>query len=356
MDIGGVAAILDLDRWLADHNLTGSWNRGPARGEAKEYPTYPPFLWKWADVHEALRRVGPALEGNPELASKMAGYKHFGLNHPGLPPGITATINIGAQVLMPGEFGEARRHMQAEFRFIVKGSPGAYAVVEGERFPMEDGDLLGTPAWSWYDWANEGDEPVYWLNAGDITLTRLAYRFREVHPQRRQPVDKPPGYWERMLSPARPSWIEHELPTPPTRYPWAQTSRALEALKRSGRDPDPFDGYLLMFPHPLTGGPTSPTLACEVQLLPPRLKTQAHRHNSTTRYHVVRGEGVTVVERERLEWTEKDCFIVPPWCLHYHQNLASEDAILLSITDRPIMQAFEFYREESQGPARGPHE
>jgi gentisate 1,2-dioxygenase len=307
---------------------------------------YPPFLWKWGDVHEALRRIDPALDNNPELASRMAGYKHFGLNHPGLPPGRAPTINVGAQILTPGEFGEARRHTQAEFRFIIKGSPGAYAVVEGERFPMEDGDLLATPAWCWYDWANEGDEPVYWLNAGDITLTRLAYRFREVHPERRQSIDKSPGYWERMTSPARPSGVEHELPTPPRRYPWAQTSDALEALKDEGGEPDPFDGYLLTFPHPLTGGPTSPTLACEIQLLPPGFKTRPHRHNSTTRYHVVRGAGETVVEGERLEWTEKDCFIVPPWCWHQHENLAKDDTILFSVSDRPIMAALEFYREE----------
>src|SRR5581483_7199188 len=107
---------------------------------------------------------------------------------------------MGAQVLMPGEHGEARRHMQAELRFIIKGSPGAYAVVEGERFPMEDGDLLSTPAWASYDWQNDGDEPVYWLNAGDSTMTRLAYRFREVYPSYRQPIDKPAGYWGRMLA------------------------------------------------------------------------------------------------------------------------------------------------------------
>src|SRR5262245_28860656 len=224
MEIGNVASIENLDRWLADHNLSGSWSGEGAGREAGAYPLYPPFLWKWADVHEVLTRAGPALEQDPELASRMAGYKHFGFEHPGLPTGTAPTINMGAQVLMPGELGEARRHTQAEFRFILKGNPGAYAVVEGERFPMEDGDLLGTPAWAWYDWANEGDEPVYWLNVGDITLTRLAYRFREVHPMRRQPVDKPPGYWERALGQPRPGWIEHELPTPPFRYRWAQTA------------------------------------------------------------------------------------------------------------------------------------
>jgi gentisate 1,2-dioxygenase len=349
MEIGSVTAIPDLDRWLAEHNLGSSWNRGPARSEPPAYPSYPPYLWKWAEIHEALRRIGPALAQDPELEARMAGYKHFGLNHPGLPHGVSPTINLGAQVMTPGEYGEARRHTQAEFRFILKGDPGAYAVVEGERFPMEEGDLLATPAWAWYDWANEGDEPVYWLNAGDITLTRLAYRFRDVHPQGRQPIDKPPGYWERAAGRARPVGIAPELPTPPHRYPWAQTYEALQALKGSGRAPDPWDGYLLMYPHPLTGGPTSPTLAFEIQLLPPGLKTRAHRKNCTVRYHVVRGEGVTTVQQERLEWTKKDLFIVPPWCWHQHENRGSEDAILLSVTDRPIMQALEFYREERQG-------
>src|SRR5579862_9060795 len=131
---------------------------------------YPAFLWKWADTREVLERVGPALAADVDLNQRMAGYKHFGFEHPGLPHGMSPTINMGAQVLMPGELGEGRRHTQAEFRFIIRGNPGAYAVVEGERFPMESGDLLTTPAWAWYDWANEGDAPVYWLNVGDITL------------------------------------------------------------------------------------------------------------------------------------------------------------------------------------------
>jgi len=276
----------------------------------------------------------------------MAGYKHLGLHHTDLPHGVTPTINLSAQVLMPGELGEARRHTQAEFRFILKGGPGAYAVVESERFPMEDGDLLGTPAWTWYDWANEGDEPVYWLNAGDISLTRLAYRFREVHPQRRQSVDKPPGYWALAAGQGRPAWIEHELPTPPFRYPWAQAARALGILEVSGRDPDPFEGYRLLFRHPLTGGPTSPTLGFEVQLLPSAFQTRAHRHTSTTWFHVVQGQGTTVVEGERLEWSAKDCFIVPPWCWHQHENAGNGGAILLTISDRPIIEALELYREE----------
>jgi gentisate 1,2-dioxygenase len=344
-------SIPDLDGWLADHHLAGSWSVESARDEAATSPVYPPYLWKWEHIHEALTRVGPTLAAHAELAERMAGYKHLSLSHPTLPPGVSPTVNVSAQVLVPGELGEARRHLQAEVGFIVQGNPGAYAVVEGERFPMEAGDLLVTPAWSWYDWANEGDEPVTWINAGDISLTRLAYRFREVHPLHRQPIDKPPGYWSQAAGQIRPVGVERQLPTPPARYPWAPTAAALAALQVSDRAPDPFDGFRLMFPHPLTGGATTPTLACEIQLLPAGFTTRAHRHTSTTRYHVVQGHGVTVVEGERLEWNMRDCFMVPPWSWHRHQSASEEDAIIFSVTDRPTMQALELYSVEP-GPER----
>ena len=297
-------------------------------------------------MSEALARIGPDPGYQPRAGEQDGGIQAFRAR----PPGSAAWRQPDHQHGRAGpDAWRARRgarHLQAEFRFIVKGSSGAYAVVEGERFPLEAGDLLATPAWTWYDWANEGDEPAYWLNAGDLTLTRLVNRFREVHPQRRQPADKPAGYWERIVGRVRPAWIKDELPTPPMRYPWAETLRSLQALEASGRDPDPFNGHVLMFPHPLTGGPTSPTLAVEVQLLPPGFEARAQRHTSTVRYHVIQGGGATVVEGERLEWAEKDCFILPPWSWHQHANRAAEDAILLSVTDRPIMQAFGFYREE----------
>src|SRR6266702_2293732 len=105
-----------------------------------------------------------------------------------------------------------------------------------------------------------------------------------------------------------------------------------------------------------------PRVWCSCQLQGGTMKQSFSVHSSrllsttvtpsprTTWYHVVRGEGVTVVESSRLEWTEKDCFIVPPWSWHEHQTLGNTDAILLSIDDRPIMQALEFYREERQVP------
>jgi gentisate 1,2-dioxygenase len=75
----------------------------------------------------------------------------------------------------------------------------------------------------------------------------------------------------------------------------------------------------------------------------------AHRHLSSTIYHVVRGTGVTTVDGQRLEWEKGDIFVVPPWSWHHHENRAGEDAILFTMDDAPALAALGFYREEGEG-------
>lgn len=352
MDAASIAEISDLDGWLAERNLAGSWQRWPSRGPTRAEPgsaAYPPYLWQWADVYQGLMMAGRivSMDQTGELAGRLAGRKNLGLVHPGMPRGAAPTIGLGAQILMPGEIAEAHRHTQAGLRFVVKGGPDACMVVEGERFPMEDGDLITTPAWAWHDYYNSGPEPVFWLDGLDIPLIRLAHPFREIYSQEQQPITRADGYSAKTLGRARAPWLQSELPTPPLRYPWTETYAALQALKEAEANGDPCDGLLLTYSHPLTGGPTTPTMSAQIQLLTPHLVTRAHRHNCTTRYHVVRGEGATIVDGERLEWTQGDLFLLPPWAWHHHENHGSGDAILFSVTDKPTMVALEFYREES---------
>jgi gentisate 1,2-dioxygenase len=84
----------------------------------------------------------------------------------------------------------------------------------------------------------------------------------------------------------------------------------LERLAARG-DTDPFDGVILEYTHPLTGGPAMPTVGCHRQRLRPGARTRAHRHTSNTVYHVVEGEGRSIVDGQRLEWADKDVFVVP---------------------------------------------
>jgi gentisate 1,2-dioxygenase len=55
----------------------------------------------------------------------------------------------------------------------------------------------------------------------------------------------------------------------------------------------------------------------------------------------VGGEGTSIVGDKVLERNKHDCFAVPNWAWHEHVNRSkSEAAILFSVNDIPIVEAF----------------
>lgn len=324
-----------LNQWLAERNLKGHWDHQPW-GQ-----TVRPHLWKGKDILDGLHRAGDL------ITTEEAGRRTIQMRNPGLAAGMTNTIHISVQLVKPGEIAAAHRHTAAAIRFVIKGTPNAYTIVEGERFPMREGDLITTPNWTWHDHFNQSDEPVMWLDGLDIRLvTTFGAMIQENFKKNQQPIEKPENYSARVFNHARPAWIKNSLDTPPYRYPWAETYETLQGLKESSGDP--YDGVLLEYSNPQTGGPTLPTFSCMIQLLRPREKTQSHRHTSTTVYHAFRGSGVTKVSANELAWEPSDIFVVPSWQWHAHENTTDEDAILFSITDRPAAEALGLYREQAE--------
>jgi gentisate 1,2-dioxygenase len=96
-----------------------------------------------------------------------------------------------------------------------------------------------------------------------------------------------------------------------------------------------------------------PTIGCWVQWLPPGEATKPHRHTSSTIYHVVQGEGVTLAgtkkgDSKEMTWGPHDCFFVPSWNWHHFENRSkNEPAIIFSVTDRPILESLGLFREEA---------
>ncbi len=96
-------------------------------------------------------------------------------------------------------------------------------------------------------------------------------------------------------------------------------------------------------------GATLPTMSCRVQMLRGNEKTKSHRHTSTSIYHAFRGSGTTIINGQPFHWQKGDTFIVPLWNWHEHANgSASDEAILFSMHDEPILRAFGLYREEAR--------
>jgi gentisate 1,2-dioxygenase len=319
----------------------------PWTGEAMAHApraTVLPFLWRWADIEPLLRRTGELV-----TLDRNAERRTLGLTNPGL-PGRTATHTLltAVQLLLPGECAPAHRHSPAAIRFIIQGQ-GAYTTVEGEKCPMEPGDLVLTPSWTWHDHGSEGSEPMIWMDGLDIPLIRsLHSMFYEAYPEDRQVVSKALGDSVRRygVGGLKPAWEKRRSDLPSlVHYQWEHTHAALTQL--ADIDASPFDDVAMEYTDPATGGHTLPTMACWIQLIRPGIQTQAHRQTSSAVYHVFAGQGSSVIAGQRFDWRKGDFFAVPPWAWHEHTNEGDEPAVLFSIQDTPVFEALGLYREEA---------
>lgn len=331
-----------LNNDMAQKNLGGHWQLG-----FESYAPYPettvqPYLWKWRDVYESLMRAVDVV--NMDQAERRT----VRLLNPALRErqATTHTLHVSFQCVKAGEHARTHRHTAAALRFVLKGQ-GAYTTVDGQKCAMAEGDLILTPQLSWHDHTNGSQQPIIWLDGLDIPLVQsLQQLLFEPYPQDAQPIQKTSDEVAFLYGRLRPGAVS---PAPFFHYRWSDAQRDLSALVQA-ESPDRFDGYFLEYRNPTTGGAALPTIQCALSLLRPRQETAAHRHTSTVIYHVFRGRGSSFVGEERFDWEAGDSFVVPLWFPHRHLNGSeSEDAVLFSLSDAPVLRALELYREEAVG-------
>jgi len=305
-----------------------------------------PHLWPY----QQLRRL--ALHFCRTLSLEEAERRVLMLVNPALtdPPATVNTLFAGIQIIMPGETAQAHRHAAGAFRFIIEGE-GAYTTVNGERVHMHPGDLLMTPGWHWHDHTHDGDGPMMWLDGLDYPLVNsLDANFFELYSERLQPVSGPDDLSSRQFLHGRltPTWV-----TPPAagaaispigNYTWAETERALTAIADDAQG-SAADGILLEYTNPWTAGPVLPTIGCGIARLRAGFRGVPRRRTPSTIYHVVSGQGTTVVGDRTLEWSDRDVFCVPGWAPYEHRVDSGRDAILFSFTDEPVLRSLGLYRE-----------
>jgi gentisate 1,2-dioxygenase len=327
----------DLERFLAEHHLIGAGLRRegvapPRRGNTAAY-------WDWDGIYRGLMRSGEIVTIGPDGMTGMRSVT--GIEARSFP------IWMNAQILMPGERTQGHRNIRSETRLVCQAPKDAVFVCEFEAFPMERGDVVISPSWTFHDHWNRGDVPAIWVDGYDNGYNggvNLNDRLPVSSPY--QEVKKPEGFGLRTLGHARRVTDKPPFPLPPVRYPWEETRDALSALKAAG-ERDPFEGIHLMLASPVDNGPTLPTIAWHAQLLGRDEKSRSHRHNSTTFYFAFEGAGAIVIEGETLAWKTGDIFAVPAWKWHHHENGPGE-SILFSIDDWPAMTKLGFYLKEQE--------
>jgi gentisate 1,2-dioxygenase len=326
---------------IGRHGMTPLWEvLGALVPPAPRTPVVP-AIWRYADVREHVMEAGRL------ISAEEAERRVLILENPALvgQSSITQSLYAGLQLIMPGEVAPAHRHAQSALRLVLDGE-GAYTAVDGERTTMRRGDFIVTPAWTWHDHGNLGDQPVVWLDGLDIPLVRfLDAGFAEKTEQAVQQPLRPEGdalarYGANMLPvDFRPA------PQEPTRvfvYPYERTRAALAAIARG--TPDAHLGFKQRFVNPATGASPMPTIGAFAQWLPAGLATQPYRSTDGTVCVCLEGEGEAMVGEQSLRFAENDVFVVPSW--HTLRLHAGRDTLLFSYSDRPVQQALGLWREQ----------
>jgi gentisate 1,2-dioxygenase len=336
--------IQELNDLLKPRWVSGLWNVDHAERPSDPKTRVKAHLWKWHEIHDSLLQARAKIS----VARGSVERRVIRLVNPGIAETemTSHTMLLSFQLIQPGEVAPAHRHTMAAIRFILQGN-GAYTNVDGQKMIMEDGDLILTPQWAWHEHAHEGDLPMIWIDGLDVPFIQSLQAI-SFQPYRagRLPVNEgiePQAYYG-MTRPVRNQGQEG---VPLLHYRWRDTYPSLQRLAAGAGNP--YEGVALEYINPVTNGPTLPTLSCWLQMLRSREQTKAHRHNSTSIYHVFRGSGTTTINGEPFEWEKGDTFVVPLWTWHEHANRSSaEEAILFSMHDTPILRAFGLYREEPQ--------
>ncbi len=309
------ANLEDLYAALGPLDMTPGWiRRAQPILWAEPETRFKPMHWRYEDCRAALDAAGRLI--NTELAER----RNLALRNPvdGNDFATTRTQVNAYQMILPGEEARTHRHAPHALRVIVE-SEGSFSVVNGEKHPMETGDIVLTPGWCWHGHGHDGDRPAYWLDGLDVPLTHLLEpMFFEEHPDGFAPV-------------------ERVTPDSPYRFTWDSIRRRTEA---AAPDPEGHFGRRVRL-----AADEMPTIGVHVERLEAGQTTRRYRHSANVAFSPMMGEGTSTIGGTEIDWARGDTFVAPTW--HWIEHRAETDTILFSMSDEYLMRFARYYRFEA---------
>ena len=299
-----------------------------------------PVHWCYPQVRELLMQAGDL------TPIEKAERRVLVLCNPGL--GIdnlqaTPSIYVGLQLILPGEDAPNHRHSPSAIRLIVEGA-GGFTTVEGERLPMEPGDLILTPSGLWHEHGHTGSEPVIWMDALDLPLIY----YLETSQAQEAPLQHAPVRLDSSQTKFRRAGLlpydqlhDHN-PYPMLRYPWKETREALTELA-SATDRDGL--VQLAYINPVTGQECLPILGFSALMLRPGENADLGRRTCSAVTHGIEGHGSSEIDDSDFDWNPHDMTVIPPHASCTLRNHSSSSpAFLFIVDDAPLHRKLGFYR------------
>jgi len=311
-----LATVEDLVRAIDAENCTPGWvPREKPLFWPRAHSCFVPAHWRYAQMRPALVAAGRL------IATHDAERRNFVLRNPVADNDFATTRTlVGAyQSILPGEKARTHRHSAHALRIIIEAR-GSYSVVNGEKTPMESGDIVLTPGGHWHGHGHDGREQAFWFDCLDLPLVHLLEPMTfEEHPDQ---------------------WGEgrvREAERSPLRLPWERT---LALLERSGVDPH--SGRTVDLSSDLM-----PTITIKAHSWPAGWTNAPCRQNANQIFVVLRGAGTSDIAQSRFEWAFGDVFVAP---LGTRVALTvSADAVVVALSDEGLMKHCGYHEVEACG-------
>lgn len=314
---------------LAERNLVPLWPSLRAMlPPGKPRPRTQATHWPYAALRPLLMQAG-------ELTPiEKAERRVLVLANPGHGPDsmqASAAMYLGMQLLLPGEWAPAHRHTPNAVRMVVEGE-GAYTTVDGERCPMERGDLILTPTGLWHEHGHEGTDPVVWLDVLDLPLAYyLEVSYHVDGP--RQAITGATGdraYARGGMLPT-PVFERTARAYPLLRYPWAQARAALQSL---AADQPALESVQITYVNPETGADAENILGFYALMLRPGQVLRLPARSPAMVFHLIEGAAdVQVQDAQRFVLAEADTCCAPGYTAVTLTNRSAGAPAFLFIAD-----------------------
>jgi len=338
---------LEYRQAMTSHNLLPLW---PALRAFLPYGrpsrSTQPMVWRYSDIRPLLMRAG-------ELTPiEKAERRVLILANPGLDldtARATPTIYIGMQLILPGETAPNHRHSPSAVRFVVEGE-GGFTLVDGQKCPMEKGDLILTPSGLWHEHGHAGNGPVVWMDALDLPLVynmEASYCI-EGAPQVRGNTAEASAWAYRRSGLVPFGSLPAQRPQYPLlRFPWREVREALQAM--AAHVPSGQMAHLA-YVNPETGQECLPVLGFSALMLRPGEEAVMPRRTASAVLHVVEGSGSIVIDDTTLSWGETDTLAVPTHAdVRLINGSTKQAAYLFMVDDAPLQRKMGFYEEFPHG-------
>lgn len=316
-----------------------------------------PYSWQYSEARKRL------MELSTLLTQDEAERRNINFVNPALrdfmPGAALPTLRGGIQLLLPEEKAFSHRHSANAFRLVLEAPKnGAYTIVEGNKLPMNKGDLILTPNWTWHDHHNEGDSHVIWYDGLDVLMAYWMggvfyeemknatdeHQYQGVNHESNAVTDSygPGLIHRRKMFPDHIPVSDNTL----IYYPYSKSRQLLHDLAAQGLG-NPYEGVLLEYVNPRNCGSTFPTMNTSVRQINGKSKIEAMHRTENVLYITLEGSLTFHLPDNKTFVTQPhDVTAIPSWVPYSITNNDKEPAVLFSQSDRPVFQALGFYREQ----------